>query len=240
MMSLDCAMLINLNRREDRYWFAMGGLSRLEFTAAQIIQFTARDGLDYPDIESVHNAAVADGFPEFSEFTAPTRNYAAWYWTYRCALRHIIETDKTALLLIDDHLPKPGWTFKRLSYLVDWCEFIAEVDSEPFRILQLTHSFYGREQGFDQDPQTGILAKGLTGGIDTATILNADGANLLLEMASQKPYSTAPDSYFSRLRIRKDESEYAYGLWHTLDEICEHAFIFGDSDLPYQESEGLT
>ena len=235
-MSLDSVMFINLERRQDRYWFAMGGLRTLGFNVhddSQVVRFVAHDGQAYSDVAAVHNAAVADRFHEFADFTADTRNYAAWYWTYRCALRHIIEIDKTVLLLIDDHLPKPGWSFLRLSYLVDYCEF--REDHGPFRILQLAHSFYGHEQGFNQEPETSMLAKGLTGGFDVAAIISPAGAKLLLEMAKLEPLNAAPDSWFSRIYQRQANSEYTYGLWHTLDPVCEHAFIFGETDLPYEE-----
>ena len=234
-MGLDCAILINLQRREDRYWFALGGLNRLEFTEAQVIRFIAHHGQDYPDVESVHNAAVDDGFDYFSEFRADTRNYAAWYWTYRCALRRIIEMDKTVLLLIDDHLPKPGWTFRRLSYLVDYCEFRSG-DHGDFRILQLCHSFYGHEQGFNQDPETGILSRGLAGGFDIGSIISPNGAKLLLDVSAYEPLNSAPDSWYSRIYKQSDDPAYLYGMWHTLDEVCEHAFDYGDSDLPYEAS----
>ena len=233
-MPLDGVMFINLERREDRYWFALGGLSRLQFPNGKIIRFISHDGQDYPDVEAVHHAAVADGFHEFAEFSADTRNYAAWYWTYRCALRQIIETDKTVLLLIDDHLPKLGWSFLRLSYLVDYCEF--REDHGLFRILQLAHSFYGHEQGFNQEPETSMLATGLTGGFDVGAIISPAGAKLLLETAKLEPLNAAPDSWYSRIYQRQDNPEYDYGLWHTLDLVCEHAFLWGDTDLPYQES----
>ena len=110
-MSLDCAMLLNLQRREDRYWFAMGNLKTLEFPNDRIIRFITHDGKDYPDIPSINQATVEDGFPYMSEFVPHTRALAAWLWTWRCALRRIVEMDKTVLLLIDDHLPKHGWTY---------------------------------------------------------------------------------------------------------------------------------
>lgn len=232
---LDGAMFINLERRMDRYWFALGGLTALEFPKDCITRFIAQDGQAYESTEGVHAAAVADGFDYFSEFRADTRNYAAWYWTYRRALRHIIETGQTLLVLIDDHLPKPGWTYRRLSYLVDYCEFRSG-DHGDFRILQLCHSFYGHEQGFNQDPETGILSRGLAGGFDIGSIISPNGAKLLLEVSASEPLNSAPDSWYSRIYKQSDDPAYLSGMWHTLDEVCEHAFDYGDTDLPYEES----
>ena len=226
---LDCAMFMNLATRQDRYWFMMGGLTALNFKDEQIIPFQSHHGQDYADIDAVHDAAVADGFPYFADFRASSRNYAAWRWTYRAALREIQDSGKTTLLLIDDHLPKPGWTYLRLSYLVDYCEFRSQ-DYGSFRILQCCHTFYGHEQNFHlkQMPETAMLQLGLAGGFDVGNIISPLGATLLLEESANAPLDSCPDSWYSRLYRKQDQYQ---GLWHTIDEVIEHTFPMDEPDL---------
>ena len=225
---LDCAMFMNLERRKDRYWFAMGGLSALNFKEDQIIPFVSHDGQHYESIDSVHDAAFADGFEEFDHFRAESRNHAAWYWTYRGALREIRDSGKTTLLFIDDHLPKPGWNYIRLSYLVDYCEFRSN-DYGDFRILQCCHTFFGDEQNFflKHTPETGMLQLGLAGGFDIGNIISPLGAELLLREAKNQPLDRSPDALYSSLYRKQSEG---MGLWHTIDEVCSHFFVWGTDD----------
>ena len=108
---LDGVMIINLERREDRYWFAMGALRMLDFDVwdtEKVIRFIAHDGADYPNVESVQKAAINDGFEEFHGLQGHTEGQTAWYWSWRCALRRIIELNKTLLLVVDGLSAKNG------------------------------------------------------------------------------------------------------------------------------------
>ena len=227
-MSLDHVMIMNLKRREDKYLFARGGLGVLGFWGDLVIRFIAHDGQDYPDIESVHKAAVADGFDHFTDFIAVNKGNAAWHWTFQSALRHITEIDKTVLLLIDDYFPKAGWTFDRLKALVGECHWHGH-EHGSFRILQLLGSQTGDEIT-DYTPHTSMLAKGLSGIQDCATVLNAEGAKLLLRQYKETP-DLIPADVFNRIARRCDETEYFYGLWHTLEDICFPLDLTDKSDL---------
>ena len=225
---LDHAMIMNLKRREDKYLFAMGWLTAVGFWGDLVIRFIAHDGQDYPDTESVHKAAVADGFDHFADFIALNRGHAGWIWTFQSALRHIIEIDKTVLLLIDDYFPKHDWTFNRLRQLVAEAHWHGHNHGD-FRILQLLKSQTGDEI-VDSMPHTSMLAKGLSGIQDCATVLNAAGAELLLRAYKEQP-GVIPANIFNRIGQRRDEPEYFYGLWHTLENICEPRDFFHKSDL---------
>ena len=75
----------------------------------------------------------------------------------------------------------------RLCRLVDSC-LREEEEHGPFRILQLMHTHLGDERVEGKHKSyTSMLAKGLAGTMNVATILNAEGAKLLLEIASQSP-----------------------------------------------------
>ena len=225
---LDGVMIINLDRCIDRYFFVLGSLRSLEFNIypddGQVIRFSAHDGEDYPDTESVQNAAVADGFKEFRELSGYTKGQTAWYWSWRSALRHIIEIDKTVLLLIDDYVLKPCWLYSRVYNLVSECEN----DPHGFRLLQLVRSTFSdaRER---HEPYTSNLGKGLSGSNDNGTILNPAGAKLLLDLAAEDPLGP-PDVDFGKLARRLEDPSYAYGIWHTLDDIVEHCTYPFSSD----------
>ena len=227
-MSLDHVMIMNLKRREDKYLFAMGGLGVLGFWGDMVIRFIAHDGQDYPDIESVNKAAVADGFDHFTGITPYNKAHAAWIWTFQSALRYIIEIDKTVLLLIDDYFPKSGWTFLRLKALVGEANWRGHGHGT-FRILQLLKSQTGDEI-VNSTPHTSMLAKRLSGISDCATVLNAAGAELLLRQYKETP-GLIPSGVFNRIARRCDEPEYFYGLWHTLEDICGHRALIDRSDL---------
>ena len=228
-MSFDCTLLMNLKRREDKWWFAKGCLASLEFDLDNVIRFISHDCLDYPDSESVRQAAIEDGFDSFYEADASivSRNVMAWNWTFQSALRYIVETDKTTLLLIDDCLPRPSWTFHRLCLLKDECE-----DQGEFRILQLNRSF-AENFYINEKPHTSIIAKGLSGANDCGTILNAVGAQLLLDMYVhvfiEKQRRLSPDDLFLIIAQREKDPEYGIGMWHTLESIL-NMYSF-DTDL---------
>ena len=226
-MTVDRAMLINLKRREDKYWFAIGRLSVLDFDVRpyidQVIRFIAHDGQDYPDAESVRQAAIADGFPEFADegFKLFNRKHTAWCWTMRCALRRIVKMEpENVLLMLDDHLPKWTWTWHRFRLLLEMTQ-IMDPD-HGFRLIQLIHTIKGDETSdwMKPKPHESVLQKGVCGIGDGALILNADGARLLLEIAAQPPFGDGFD-VFESLAKRQDEAEIFYGLWHTIDDACE-------------------
>ena len=238
-MWLDHVLLTNLKRREDKYFFALGALRTLGFDCfdpnsdpnnGQVLRFIAHDGLDYPSVKSVQEAAVADGFSELGEYEFYNRAQAAWFWTWRCALRRIVEMeDKTVMLLIDDYIPKDGWTFTRFVDLVYSC--IREAPDHGFRIIQLTHSAYADERiPEDNDkPYTTMLAQGLAGVANYGTILNAEGAQLLLDSIAQPPY-VSPELSFGKIAKRQEAPEIFRGLWHTIDDVV-HLGCMWESDI---------
>ena len=220
-MSLDCVMLLNLERREDRYWSAVGSLGVLGFYDDIIIRFLNHDGSAYKDTKSVQAAAVADGFDEFGgEWRANCRADAAWYWSYRCALRRIIEMNKTVLLLIDDFVPFHRWTYERFRALVSECLG----DDHGFRIIQLMHTA-GSIDTIDHTPHTSMLAKGLSGYVDYGVIINAEGAKLVLDTLKDHPYAS-PEHAYSIMTENQGGAPFFHGLWHTLDPILRGTYGF--------------
>lgn len=226
---LDGVMIINLERRIDRYYFALGALNALEFNVypgdENVIRFIAHDGQAYPDLKSVQEDAIRDGFEEFGRgLQGYSKEQTAWYWSWRSALRRIVEVDKTLLLLIDDYVLKPGWTYWRVYNLVSECE----QSDHGFRLLQLARSTVS-EARYTHKPHTSILAKGLSGPIDNGTILNPAGAQLLLDIAAEDSLG-APDVDFGKLARKLNNLSYYAGIWYTLDDIVQHAQYDFQSD----------
>ena len=218
-MILDHVMLLNLEKREDRYFYALGALGVLGFPVYDdqfVIRFLTHDGLKYRDTKSVHEAAIADGFEEFSEFRCGYRAEAAWWWSYRAALRRIIEMDATVLLLIDDHVPKRGWTYNRMCLLVEECDWD---EKHGFRIIQLLcPEVYAHL--VNNDPDTAMLAKGLAGYSDHGVIINAEGAELMLSVVKEYPADSPEGTYMMLMKL-SDNPEMFRGLWHTIESIIE-------------------
>ena len=220
-------MILNLERREDRYWCVIGALSTLEFNVYDDVQrFLTHDGIAYKDTKAVHEAAIADGFEEFSEWRANYRAEAAWFWSYRCALRQIAEMDESVLLLTDDYAPKNNWTADRLWWLVHEC-FQADPD-HGFRILQLNYSASVAHR-VDHTPATSNLAIGLAGYSDYALILNAEGAQLVLDTMRTHP-GASPEETYHILRCEQANPEIYLGLWHTIDPICRKLYEFSSDN----------
>ena len=219
---LDKVLLINLDRRKEKYWFALGVLSHLRYDRNRIERFNAHDGQNYESVKDVHDAAIADGFPIFAEWESNNKNIAVWFWTWCCALRHIAQSDETVLLLIDDILPKPFWTYDRLSLLVRYCYRL----DENFRMCQLMHTRMAHEVFDPHQHYNEILARGLAGSGDQANVFSPSGAAHLLDVCTNRPCPATPHGSLEILFRREDRT----GLWHTVDEICEGLFTW-ESDL---------
>ena len=240
---INYVMITNLERQEDRFFFALGRLSAVDVPIHgvgvhnPVVRHMAHDGRNYASEEEVREAAIANGFVEF-EFTDTGYSYpigrtrAAWWWTWRCALRHIIELDAVVLLLIDDWMPRPQWTWNRIVGLAGAASRYLEHGG--FRIIQLLGSQYSDEvthstiieeahnctvipEGLGYNT---VLRKGLAGIANQATILTKEGAALLLDMSMIPPFDS-PERDFGKIAARQTDPEYFWGLWHTSEDVVE-------------------
>ena len=234
---IDHVLVMNLKRREDKWYFLLGALRAMNFPFSGgntpwgdiIIRYLSHDGKDYPDAAAVHRAAVADGFSYFDNFHNRTPAVTAWWWTWASALRTIAEMDKTVLLLIDDFIPQFGWSWNRLRQLVEECRQLKGTGHGDFRGLQLRANIAGSLRTIDE-PYTSLLAKGFLGN-DNAIVLNRAGALLLLEDHAEPPY-WAPDRKLEDLARRgaKDDTYYK-GLWHAIDPIFRAGYFPWESNI---------
>ena len=224
---LEHVMLLNLQAREDKFYYALGWLARLDFPFGgrthpwgdTIIRYIAHDGSDYKDKTEVIDAAVADGFTYFDKFYYIKLRDIAWCWTWAAALRKIVDMKKTVLLLIDDCLPM--WEWYRLRLLTNSC-YQSESDHGEFRALQLnTKPPHCDITPVEPEPYSYMLAKGFYGKGDYGFILNALGAQMLLDMQSQ--LCSLPPRIICEIAKRGlNSTEYFSGLWHTLDKIVQN------------------
>ena len=228
---IDHIMIMNLEKREDKWWFALGWLAHrgVPFSGLNalwgdtIIRFISHDGEHYGDTESVIDAAVADGFDFFPLFSSIEKyRDVAWCWTWCSALRKIVEMNKTVMLLIDDSLPL--WDWRRLCSLVVPCHE-GESEHGAFRALQLnTELPLNKIIPTPPEPYSSVLAKGFRGKGDYGFILNASGAQMLLnKKTTDPPGSVIPCGDITEIaRDGIENKEYYSGLWHTLENIVFH------------------
>ena len=215
-MGLDHVMILNMEHDIERYWASLGALDTLGFDmrSGMIIRHINHNGLDYKDTKSVHEAAIADGFEEFESFRSKNRSNAAWTWSYRCALRKIVEIDRTVLVLIDDIIPDRNWTRSRFDILV------REIGERRFRIIQLVESYDPIQMLPIAPVITSMLKEGLHGYNDFAVILNAEGATLVLSLYKEYP-EHHPNVIYSVIRKLGDvDPEMRLGMYHTPETIC--------------------
>ena len=208
-MGLDYAMVINLKRREDKYSFIRDKLKQVGFRDDQIIRFIAHDGQDYDSIESVHKAAIADGFEYLSGWTDfGKRSKIAWVWTWRCALREVMKMDKKVLLLLDDVFPDALYPYHKICEIVDVC--CSDSEHGQFRVLQ---------ESWEPSLERGLVGKGVLGAHDIASILSAEGAKLMLDIASKEPLDYPLGDFLKLEHLQKTDRDYFYGTWHMF--ICD-------------------
>ena len=200
-MAIRNIIVPNLKRREDRKFAMLGHLLSPQIDVEQhhILFFEAHDGQDYDTAQSVIDAAVADGFPQFAEkfekYEFPKNRWAT-DWTYVSCLREIIECpyqdfpDKVEfapvpyLFLVDD---------MRLLINFRQLEFVVELAMQlpgPFYALQL----YSYSWPWDIEPMTlgidGFLQEGFGGRGDYGIVLTPEGANIFLDEHFKEPYDT--------------------------------------------------
>ena len=237
---IDKVFILNLERRADKWWFMLGALRALNFPfdgtcqpwGDTIVRFTACDGADCPDCDSVTAAILNDGFPGFVPPEGENKFYLAWIWTWLKALSEIasMSPDQVVLLLIDDFILELGWDWNRLLKLIYECRFY-ESEHGKFRILQL----YSWKDGSIVRPAceigTSMLRRGLGGYADFGTILTPAGAQLLLDEHFSKSYFY-PDGIFGSIAKSglTDGSRFE-GLWHTIDSVVRGGYSKWKSDL---------
>ena len=237
---IDHVMLMNLKRREDKFYFALGALKAASFSFSgnkepwgdTIIRFISHDALDYKDTQAVVKAAAADGFDYFERYTGDsddqTTRFMAWRWTWISALRTIVDMDKCVMLLIDDFIPLPGWTWQRFKRLVKECHEA----SSSFKALQLKNNSRAEMFVPPVDPYTSMLRPGFCGANNNGFVLKKDGAQRLLEVHKEL-FPTHGITEVCRTISERGENDANYrdGFWSVLEPVIDLGYFGWVSDL---------
>ena len=242
MSTLDRVIILNLERRIDRFHFILGSMKTLEFPGVWeaahgnydglIMRYIAHDYKDYNSPDEIVEAAARDGFPELADHMEHLKKrYTAemgWLgrfatlWSQAALFRYIADNNQNAIYLLDNHSFTCRYPYSRvLKVLRDatgrW--------SVPLLIIQL---------GFDVGnipnyQNTTFVNDGLLLRWDQALYMTPRGAELLLGLITQKAqYSDGDmmarlDDFMSDSRANKE------GCYHLLDPMIGLGWNF-DSD----------
>ena len=233
---IDQVLVMNLKRREDKWYFMLGALGVSDFPIRDkniIRRFEAHDARQYVDCASVISAACQDGFPYFEKYSKfrlkdeYAKRLYAYHWTCVSALREIVQLDKIVMLLFDESTPVFGWNWNRYKGVVSKCYDL----SSNFRGVQLRTQSPAEIFQPIRQPYDSILAEGLCGENETAIVLSKSGAQMLLDIHKE----FFPDEFKQNIQTISQrgfiDEKYRDGFWHVLDEIMFHNIYHWNTDL---------
>ena len=203
-------IVINLPFREDRRHYMTGHLETVGVPAGCIDFFPAKYGGDYENSRAVQAAAEADGFPFLNRHPnndPRAKNHNAYNWTWAQILRNITQTAMTALVILDDYLLRVDW-----SSLCMCTVFLNRTQSE-FKILQIGWQNLWEDDNIRIDLVSSFVARGIRSYGDYATILNAEGAKLILERMEKRPSCNMERHFYNLSRFEKNKT----GLFHMVE-----------------------
>ena len=231
---IDRVIIINLKRREDKWYFMLGTLASAGFDIHKkdfIIRYIAHDGKDYRDEIQVRDAAVADGFECFARYNGKGQKMLsgemALNWTWCNALRTITEMpkDSIVLFLVDDRYPSPKYPADRVEQLAR--QAVGDREHGDFLGLMLN-----LEMGSEEYSPSSSLNYGWIGCGHGAFLLSPNGAAVLLNC-----FSAYQEGVMNLRTIVSDiakggqyDENFYKGFWH----VGENAFFsygFFDSDI---------
>ena len=216
---IDKVFVLNIERREDRWFYALGTLHALHFPDDSICRFLAHDGSKYENKESVIRAAIADGFDYFDGYSwMKDKRSIAWCWSWASVMRKIVEIDKTVMFIMDDMLPRSSWEYGRFAALVKEADRV-DADTK-MRVIQLNR---GSSITSNEIVSSSLgLGWGYLGGGDFGLILRPLGAQLLLDaQATPMDGEGAPWDFppmdLKRLWQRRFDFDCVTGIYHVLN-----------------------
>ena len=238
---IEKVVTINLKRREDKWWFALGTYRHLDIPLCgdyglwgdTVIRFEAHDGQQYQDLDAIRKAAIADGFPHFDRmlYDGAMRGELALCWSWASALRYIIELDMTVLCLYDDYTLLPHWPWGRVNQLIREL-----ANRHPVKLIQLRPSEFPNLTTPSRPPFSSNLGHGIGGSTDTCTILNREGAEILFQASTEyfkdsTRLGPPPDAYRNVWLRGENDEQYREGIYHTIECISDVTAVNWDSDL---------
>ena len=210
--------ILNLEHRLDRKYCMLGNFITQGVPDGNITFHKAVYGADYPDAKSVCEAAVADGFPAFSEgCEMGGRGDAAYHWGLMRILRHIASAAypfQLAYVNQDDRLLPRDMAFRDLT---DIGKMLRQIDRN-FLFLQLGWDFtFTGVSKLDVETRDNFLIlcnrlfyKGIFAKGDSGLLMSKNGARFLMERFS------ATKKWFEMLVLEEGNVSGAYTLWHPI------------------------
>ena len=185
--------ILNLPRETHRFSLCHKELCARGIPTEKIHTWVANDDRDYEKTRQVCEAAIADGFPKYQSFLDKGQHNEEGIaiftqsWNYCRFFRHLIETQKDAVLIHDDMKFDPGMTYATLNEVID---FLHNRD-EPFYFLTLRMR---KDLSMELEPEFGTENRFVLNGInihspspDTAFVITPQGAELLSEFEGWFP-----------------------------------------------------
>ena len=116
--------ILTLRETLNRKWGSIGALDARKFPMDIVHAVHGIDGLAYPDHETLIQDAVSDGFAFFKKnegFRKIPIGMTAGTWSACRVLRHVLELDRTALVMEDDWIFRVDYEdiLDRLTYCED-------------------------------------------------------------------------------------------------------------------------
>ena len=235
---LNRIIILNLERRLDRFHFVLGAMHMLEFPDVHkavrgrdcfIKRFIAYDYKDYKDIDDIVKAAADDGFPELESFAEYLILHPreigligrfATLWSQAALLRYVVESKENVIYLLDNHSFTYRYPFLRIELIVGGAYYL-----ESFRVLQLGfhHKRIPNFQG------TKFYGKGFLSGWDQGLYLTPEGSQFLLDTILGSTLKGDMVARIDQVIEGDDPNLDQAGLYHVLDPVISHGWNF-DSD----------
>ena len=230
MNQLNRAMYINLDSQPERHFYIRGLLTGMDCPLDSIARIPAKPGKDYPNKESICEAAAADGFPFLKDIWEKTHMCLpklGLQWSWCGALREIASGDDITLLMVDHYiLRKPYPVFQQL------VGSITDVELNIVQVAQWYPHFDnnwldGLMPSHLKDPWIPKVASpryirfyneflnyGFNGAGDGVTIYSPAGAKMMLEWLEDNPYFH-PEYQIYRKSEKEVEGCFSVNYPHT-------------------------
>ena len=208
--------ILNVPREIKRRYITEGALRAKSVPPSKTHIWEANDDRDYEKTRQVCEAAIADGFPEFQarldngQHNEHNIAHLTQSWNYCRFFRHLIDEQKTALLIHDDVMFGEGMTYQVLNEIVECLHNRDEV----FRYFTLWIRWFNRKESFDPKsiPENPHITRGIySKGCDMAQVITPHGAEFLLSKFEGYFFGVLEDLIFHQLGPR-------VGFYTVIDE----------------------
>ena len=195
LTSVSNIFIMTLKSTPNRKWGCLGALEAREFPMDRVHIVHGMDGLEYKTHEALIKDAVSDGFAFFAEnekFLERPIGMVAGSWSACRVLRHVVEKQKTAIVMEDD------WIFgidypeikKRLKQL-ERARTSDDSEGSPTLIAALISKLHSRgklRRSVKVVDQYWI--EGVPASAACANVFTPDGAKLALELFGEHKGTT--------------------------------------------------